>query len=244
MSSKTLIKILSISGFIIVCLGAGYLGYEAYGKYHEKLMNKYNDVAAQSYELGYQEGYLAGNKDKVTQCNYQNILNSLDYHHVTTKNTAEGYIFTEARLERIMNKSNPNLSAAKKEKYKKYILKWSDEYGLSPVFVAAMIHRETNFRENAVSSAKAKGALQVVPKWHSDKLKILGIKEDDLHSINHGIRVGCWVIRDYLEATGWDYKKALTKYVGAVKNKQTAESYIKDIFDMTLYAYSTDIEQS
>ena len=113
-------------------------------------------------------------------------------------------------------------------------MKWAIKYELSPVFVASMIHRETNFNEKAVSKSNARGCLQVIAKWHPEKLKELGIQEKDLHSINHGIHIGCLVIREYLERSNWNYREALKKYVGAVNN--SADGYIDDIFAMTIYA--------
>jgi soluble lytic murein transglycosylase len=114
-------------------------------------------------------------------------------------------------------------------------MKWSRKFELSPVFVASMIHRETNFNEKAVSKSNARGPMQAIAKWHPEKLKKLGIKEKDLHSINHGVHVGCWIIKEYLERCNWNYREALKKYVGAVNN--SADGYIDDIFKMTMYAY-------
>jgi soluble lytic murein transglycosylase-like protein len=141
----------------------------------------------------------------------------------------------EQRIERIMNKSNSKLSDSKKALYKQYIMKWANEYDLSPVFVAAMIHRETNFNESAVSKSNARGPMQVIYKYHKDKCDAIGISEKELHYINHGINIGCQVIRQYLDWNNWNYRAALKKYVGAVNN--SADGYIDDIFKMTMYAY-------
>lgn len=222
----------------LLCSASLYAGYTAYNYHMNELKKARIEASTNGYRMGYKEGYTIGKNECQTSCSYQSIMDKLDVQQASASHTAENYVFTEARIRKIMEKSNPSLSKNKKNQYIKYIVKWSDEYGLSPIFVAAMIHRETNFNEKAVSSAKAKGALQVVAKWHPEKLKELGIKENDLHSINYGIHVGCWVIKDYLELENWDYKKALTRYVGAVDNKSTAEGYIKDIFDMMMYAYS------
>ena len=217
----------------VVLFGAGYGLYS----FH---LNKMNNARSEYYEKGYDTGYNKGKIEGLREVHqsYQNILSELDSYHKETQNTAENYIFTAQRLEKIMNKSNPALSEEKKDMYKKYIMKWSSEYGLSPVFVASIIHRETNFRENLVSSAGARGAMQVIPKWHKDKMKSLGITEKDLSNINYGINIGCQVIREYLDAADWDYKKALHKYVGAINNVGTANKYVADIFEMTIYAYS------
>lgn len=221
---------------VMLCSLSTYSGYVGYKYHHREVERAKFEASIEGYQAGYNAGYQEG--QSTMTCSYQSLIDNLELQRASILNTAENYVFTEARIRKIMEKSNPKLSESKQRQYIKYIMKWSDEYGLSPVFVASMIHRETNFREDAVSSAKAKGALQVVAKWHPEKLKELGIKENDLHNINHGIRVGCWVIKDYLVKENWDYKKALTRYVGAVDNIDTAEGYIKDIFEMMMYAYS------
>lgn len=142
---------------------------------------------------------------------------------------------TEKRIEYIMNKSNPKLSEVKKQAYKKSIIKHSSVYGLCPVFVAAMIHRESNFREKLVSSANCRGAMQVGYRFHKEKCNKIGIKEKDLHSIDHGINIGCQVIKEYLIKSGGNRQKALLRYNGVRTNKETP--YVRDILRMTKKAY-------
>lgn len=228
------------ANFIKVCTLAfgissiAVLGYSANSYYMKHFDKIISDTAKTYYEAGFDHGKVKTLEDvKVT---YQKILEHLDSYNETNKNSVEHFILTEKRINKIMEKSNPNLSDSTKKKYITYIMKWSNEYNLSPIFVASIIHRETNFRENLVSSAGAKGCMQVVPKWHKDKIKALGITEKDLSNINHGINIGCQVIKEYLEGAEYNYRKALLKYVGSVNNP--AESYVNDIFEMTLYAYS------
>ena len=205
-------------------------------------VNKVNAEQKKYYQYGYDEGYDKGKISGLSEVktSYQQVLEELERYHRLSQNTAENYIFTSQRLEKIMNRSNSSLSDKKKEQYKKSIIKWAYKYDLSPVFVASIIHRETNFRENLVSSAGAKGCMQIMPKFHKDKLKKLGITEKDLSNIDYGVNIGCQIIKEYLENADWDYRKALYRYVGAVNNVELAQQYVSDIFEMTIYAYSSD----
>lgn len=184
------------------------------------------------YNDGYKDGFR--HAKEITHKEYQNLFYKVIEENYN-KNDIRHQIVMEKRIEKIINKSNSKISDDRKNLYKEYIMKWSDEYELSPVFVASMIHRETNFNEKAVSKANARGSMQVIAKWHKEKLRALKISEKDLHSINHGVRVGCWVIRDYLDQSGWNYREALKRYVGAVNS--SADKYINDIFNMAMYAY-------
>lgn len=217
--------------FFSVTVMAGYGAY-SYVCYDDLFI----ECTEKAYKNGYQIGFLTGkdNVEKIVRHEYQNIISSLMEEKYDRKDVRQ-QILMEKRLDRIMEKSNKKLSDSKKALFKQYIMKWANEYELSPVFVASIIHRETNFNEKAVSKSNARGPMQVLYKYHKDKCKKLGIKEQDLHTINHGINVGCQVIRQYLEWNNWNYRAALKKYVGAVNN--SADGYIDDIFKMTMYAY-------
>ena len=193
------------------------------------------DLQKVSYDSGYKNGII--DTEKTLHKEYQNYIYALYDEKYDPKDVRQ-QIITEKRIEKIIYKSNPKLTQEKKNTYIYYIVKWAHEYNLSPVFVAAIIHRETNFRENSVSKSNARGCMQVIYKYHKDKCDKLGIKENDLHSINHGINIGCQVISQYLDWNDWNYRAALKKYVGSVNN--SADGYIKDIFDMTMYAYSDE----
>lgn len=217
--------------FFSVTVLAGYGAY-SYVYYDDLLI----ECTEKAYKNGYQTGFFSGkeNVETVLRHEYQNIIARFSEEKYDSKDIRQ-QIAMERRLDKIMMKSNSKLSPQKRNFYKQYIMKWAGKYELSPIFVASMIHRETNFNEKAISKSNARGAMQAIAKWHPEKLKKLGIKEKDLHSINHGIHVGCWIIKEYLDRTDWNYREALKKYVGAVNN--SADGYIEDIFKMTMFAY-------
>lgn len=138
---------------------------------------------------------------------------------------------TEKRIEYIMNKSNPKLTEAEKQAYKRSIIKHSKTYSICPVFVASMIHRESNFRKKLVSTANCRGAMQVGFYWWKPECRKIGIySAQELHNIDKGIQAGCYIYKYYLTQSKGNVKKALKKYNGDLSRGES--KYIRDIFRM------------
>lgn len=165
------------------------------------------------------------------------IKKTLDAYYNKSHNNPMEYILADKRIREIIKKSNPKLGPNTTNLYVRNIIKHSKRFGISPVFVAAVIHRESNFRESLVSSANCRGPMQVGWRFHKEELKRFGINsENELHTIKNGVLAGCYVLSSYLNNAEWDYRLALKKYVGAQKN--SCNGYIKDIFQMATFGYS------
>ncbi len=81
--------------------------------------------------------------------------------------------------------------------YEELIVKYADEYGLDPYFVAAVINTESGFDAQAVSSAGAMGLMQVMPEtgeWIAGKLEIGTFWADMLLDPETNIEMGCWYL--------------------------------------------------
>jgi soluble lytic murein transglycosylase-like protein len=78
--------------------------------------------------------------------------------------------------------------------------------------VLALIQVESNFRKYAVSSASARGYMQVMPFW----VGLVGRKGDNLFSLRTNLRYGCVILRHYLEVERGDLFRALARYNGSV----------------------------
>ena len=77
--------------------------------------------------------------------------------------------------------------------YKEIIVYYSEEYDVSPTLVAAIIKAESNWQTDAVSSAGAKGLMQVMPstaEWLNEKYK-LNLDEENLFDPKTNIEFGC-----------------------------------------------------
>ncbi|MGB5427221.1 MAG: transglycosylase SLT domain-containing protein [Gammaproteobacteria bacterium] len=84
--------------------------------------------------------------------------------------------------------------------------------GLEPELVLALINVESNFDRFAISSAGARGLMQIMPFW----LDELGRPDDNLFDINTNLRFGCTILNIYLERENGDMRRALARYNGSV----------------------------
>jgi soluble lytic murein transglycosylase-like protein len=84
--------------------------------------------------------------------------------------------------------------------------------GLEPELVLALVNVESNFDRFAISSAGARGLMQIMPFW----LEELGRPDDDLFDINTNLRFGCTILNIYLERENGDIRRALARYNGSV----------------------------
>ena len=84
--------------------------------------------------------------------------------------------------------------------------------GLDPQLVLGLIQVESNFRKHAVSSAGARGYMQVMPFW----TKLSGRTEHNLFNLRTNLRYGCWILRHYLDMEGGDLYRALGRYNGSL----------------------------
>jgi soluble lytic murein transglycosylase-like protein len=83
---------------------------------------------------------------------------------------------------------------------------------LAPELVLAVIDVESNFDRYAVSVAGALGLMQVMPFW----LDEIGRPDDDLFDIRTNLRMGCTILRHYLDRERGNRTRALARYNGSV----------------------------
>ncbi|MCO6411899.1 MAG: lytic transglycosylase domain-containing protein [Thiogranum sp.] len=83
---------------------------------------------------------------------------------------------------------------------------------LPPELVLAVIDVESNFDRYALSHAGARGLMQVMPFW----LDEIGRPGDDLFDIRTNLRLGCTILRHYLDRERGNRGKALARYNGSV----------------------------
>jgi len=88
----------------------------------------------------------------------------------------------------------------------------SSRAGLEPALVLGLVQVESNFRKFAVSSAGARGYMQVMPFW----TRLLG--DGDASRLFHmqtNLRFGCVILRHYLDREKGDLFMALGRYNGS-----------------------------
>ena len=83
---------------------------------------------------------------------------------------------------------------------------------LDPELVLAVIHHESGFKKYAVSSADARGYMQVMPFW----TRLIGTPGQNLFHLRTNLRYGCTILRHYLGLENGDLYRALGRYNGSV----------------------------
>jgi hypothetical protein len=86
--------------------------------------------------------------------------------------------------------------------------------GVDPLLILSVIAIESRFHPFAESPAGAKGLMQIIPKYHLDKLKPLGGEEAVLDpEVN--LRVGAEILQEYFKRSG-NLRDALQMYNGSL----------------------------
>ena len=87
---------------------------------------------------------------------------------------------------------------------------------LVPELVLALIEVESHFDHFAISRSGAQGLMQVMPFW----LKEIGHPNDNLVDINTNLRMGCTILKYYMDMEKNDLHKALARYNGSAGSKK------------------------
>ena len=84
--------------------------------------------------------------------------------------------------------------------------------GLDPQLVLSIIHVESGFRKYAISTAGARGYMQIMPFW----VDAIGSKDHNLFHLRVNLRYGCTILRHYLDIEKGDYFRTLGRYNGSL----------------------------
>ncbi len=94
---------------------------------------------------------------------------------------------------------------------------------LHPELVLAVIDVESNFDRWAISSAGAQGLMQVMPMW----LKEIGRAEDNLFDPLTNLRMGCTILRYYLDKERGDLVRGLARYNGSLGKRWYSDRVLR-----------------
>lgn len=83
---------------------------------------------------------------------------------------------------------------------------------LPPELVLAVIDVESNFNSWAISVVGARGLMQIMPFW----LQEIGRPHDNLFRPETNVRMGCTILRYYLDKERGDLTRALGRYNGSL----------------------------
>jgi soluble lytic murein transglycosylase-like protein len=94
--------------------------------------------------------------------------------------------------------------------------------GLDPQLVLGLIQVESGFKKYAVSTAGARGFMQVMPFW----VKSIGAKDHNLFHLRVNLRYGCTILRHYLDIERGDLFRALGRYNGSLGRAEYPEMVV------------------
>ncbi len=82
---------------------------------------------------------------------------------------------------------------------------------LEPELVLALIEVESGFDRFAISVSGARGLMQVMPFW----LDEIGLSDQNLFKVRTNLRMGCTILRYYMDMESNDLGPALARYNGS-----------------------------
>ena len=94
-----------------------------------------------------------------------------------------------------------------------------------PELVLAVIEVESYFDHFAISSAGALGLMQVMPFW----LKEIGRPNDNLFDIRTNLRMGCTILKFYLDKSKGDLVEALQRYNGSLRSNRYSDKVLSKL---------------
>jgi soluble lytic murein transglycosylase-like protein len=94
--------------------------------------------------------------------------------------------------------------------------------GLPPELVLAVMEVESAFDRFAISVAGAQGLMQVMPFW----LEEIGHTDDNLFDIDTNLRMGCTILKYYLDREHGNLVPALARYNGSYGRRVYPEKVI------------------
>ncbi len=96
---------------------------------------------------------------------------------------------------------------------------------LAPELVLALIEVESNFNRWAISHAGAQGLMQIMPFW----LDEIGRPDDNLFRPETNLRMGCTILRYYLDKEKGDLTRGLARYNGSLGKTWYSERVFKSL---------------
>ncbi len=163
-------------------------------------------------------------------------VRSTDLHNTFAEYPARRTFFTTAEQEKkwLADMSQrllgilPKNSILRREQTRLDLLRTvhyeASRAGLDVQKILAIMHVESAFRKYAISSAGARGYMQVMPFW----VEAIGEKEQhNLFSLRTNLRYGAVIFRCYLDIEKGNYYRALGRYNGSLGK----EKYPRAIFE-------------
>jgi soluble lytic murein transglycosylase-like protein len=125
------------------------------------------------------------------------------------------------RLKRFIKDEKTRLSMLK------HIHQEATRVKLQPELVLALIEVESHFDSYAISKSGAQGMMQIMPFW----LDEIGHHDDNLIKMKTNLRMGCTILKYYMDMESNDLHKALARYNGSRGSKVYSNKVLTALHD-------------
>lgn len=134
-----------------------------------------------------------------------------------------------------------NVSACEDERAKidGYITEISEDYGICPELIMAMVETESNYQPDAKNDSCI-GLMQVSDKWHTDRMERLGVT--DLYDPYSNILVGVDFVAELADEYG-DIGLVLMLYHGESKAFSNVQNGILSEYADGILSRSAELER-
>ena len=80
-------------------------------------------------------------------------------------------------------------------------VKWGKKFGIEPSLILGLMLAESTFDKHAISNVGAFGLMQVLPRWHTEKIKVARdtLGQPDPFDIDTNVFLGTWVLKDCMK---------------------------------------------
>lgn len=131
----------------------------------------------------------------LTLMSFLMVSNAFSFESDTISDYMRGHYEREAVADWVVERTKNKISRTNAKDIVDTVYAQSEKTGVDPLIVIGMISKESMFRKTAKSGYGAAGLMQVVPRWHQDK-----IKKRNIYNRSVNIEVGVKVLYDCLRA--------------------------------------------
>ncbi len=115
----------------------------------------------------------------------------------------------EALASWIVQETKGKVAHATAAKYVSYAYEAGKKWEVDPLLLLAIMKPESNYRQSARNKSGASGLMQVIPKWHREK-----IKGRNIFNPKTNIDVAAQILNEYLNWHGESLHAAIKRYSG------------------------------
>lgn len=141
-------------------------------------------------------------------------------------------------IDWVVNASGHNVEYTTAVKIVSNVIGQAMQQKVDPVLLLSLIKNESGFKTSAASNYGARGLMQVVPRWHREK-----IAGRSINNIATNIEVGTMVLSDCIDKYSSAIKRALQCYSGNASNytSKIRETYFEIKKYDTLYRFRNEL---